>query len=249
MHETHGHSHGSLHLIVGLLGVLLVLETIVFGYVIMQYVDLQNEQESLLDQRSESVADREAEPQNKVPPVVYVDRAGEADELVSISRTKGSEVSIFTNDKVTSIQDVFVPQIGYDETIYFTVVGEGTHPPLRLYSLANTGGQPTKVTLPGDGFEGEFVISQDQTKIAFVPVGIDLQGGTELMVLDLLTQEVSTIGNSGEYVYYQTINEMDTVPSGTVLEWVDRECVSASLFELDETGVSQFISEQVSCIE
>ncbi len=62
IHGTPHPHHGYLHLVVGLLGVLLVLETIVFGYVITQYADLQNEQEALLEKRAAVAAIKDAEP-------------------------------------------------------------------------------------------------------------------------------------------------------------------------------------------
>ncbi len=56
IHDSAYKHHGALPLITAMLGVLLVIETIVFGYVITQYVDLQNQQEVILAKRAEVAA-------------------------------------------------------------------------------------------------------------------------------------------------------------------------------------------------
>jgi hypothetical protein len=259
MHEQHGHSHGSLHLIVGLLGVLLVLETIVFGYVIMQYVDMKNEQAAAEEETDVTpVGDDEVETWtlNGQPHVFARANPGpRVNEIVMLDDNDRLTV-VYTAEGVMSIDEVMVPQTRFDGRIFFTLLGEGDLPSLLLQELdiSESGHEPLKPDFVDDlPFTGRSAtaFSPDQSHIAALYYNPDFEETSgEVVMWSLLTGERRVVGqlNEGE-AFTPTIHGFAGA-DGFDLSWQDSNCVVTPVYALSATGNDNtFIENREFCRE
>ncbi len=243
VHGEH-HSHGSLHLIVGMLGVLLVLETIVFGYVVTQYVDLQNEQEAILETRAE-VADTKIDEEDLEKPIaapfVYIK---DNKQVVIVNRITGKETVVYTfgSSPVTFNNLFAVPQVGFDGRIFITSHGESDIPSLGLSELDITVENP-ELKVPAFLSELPFtsktatLISPDETHLAAVYYNPAFdENSREIVIWDLLSGEKEVVGtlNAGEAFSRQ----LETLggAGGYNLDWTNLDCVKTYVYSISETG-------------
>ena len=253
VHGEH-HSHGSLHLIVGMLGVLLVLETIVFGYVVTQYVDLQNEQEAVLEKRAEIAASKLDDEDILPVPFLYIKTSkygsGYGSELYRVNRQTGEENLLidFGNTHVGWL--LAIPQVGYDGRVFIHKGGEGTdNPYLNLISIDLTSDDRAEVPVAGlsepqtDVLNAAVVVSPDQTKIAYIPFNSTAPEGVspspELKVLNLLTGVTTTLSRlEGESTFVRYGANIIGGTLGPVVFWRDNSCVDVFVYPstTSETG-------------
>jgi hypothetical protein len=246
MHDAPHKHHGALPLVAAMLGVFLVIETVVLGYVVKEYVMSADDQANPAVGLRDQLEERIREVRDKIPPVLFtVKQEGGypyGQDLISIDRVTGQEIGVYSAGIGGFVEPIAVPQVKYDGTVYVHLVGEGDDPFIHLHSLdltRDSDPQPMEWengTVIYDGFS----VSPDQTMIAYVPYDFELEKeftGNELMVLDLATGESKSLGkaNEGEGYFYEYILDLGGVGSGYQLRWIDRNCVEAVVYNLPET--------------
>lgn len=227
-----------------MLGVLLVLETIVFGYVVTQYVDLQNEQEAILETRAE-VADTKIDGEDLEKPIaapfVYVK---DNKQVVIVNRITGKETVVYTfgNTGFSSNRIFAVPQVGFDGRIFTHSIGENDRPSVDLSELDITVDSP-ELQVPSFLSELPFkskeatLVSPDQTHLAAVYYNPAFdEESREIVIWDLLSGAKEVVGtlNAGEAFSRQ----LETLggAGGYNLEWTNLDCVKTYVYSISETG-------------
>ena len=234
MHEKHGHSHGSLHLIVGLLGVLLVLETIVLGYVVTQYV--VDEEVETVTEDDEMVVEKES-----VPPFIY---AKDNKELYIVDRETGEENLIYASTSAAAQVGVFaVPQVGYDGRIYISRFCSDCDSPTMKVQEVNLL-LPEQAPVPLDKWtlpRGSAEVSPDEVQVAMARYANEETGHAgDVVVLNLLTGQEEVIGQLASDEYFSRyFGENVFARAGDFnLSWVDRSCFDVYIYQDDPADPS-----------
>lgn len=245
MHDTPHKHHGALPLIAAMLGVFLVIESIVLGYVVTEYV-LDEQEEVEADVQSTSTLSDELEEQaeeirSKVPPLLYTD-SGFADGkiyslLKQVNRQTGQEQTIYTAKGTDVVSLLAVPQIGYDGHIFINLgCGECDSSGMSLYVL-DLGGSKEVVLLPvveGTLYRGSVDVSPDQTKIAIAQYeDVDTSSAGEIIVYDLLSGETEVMGVLAEGEYFSRYFGPNSLAGAGDFNvtWRNRECFTVAIYD------------------
>jgi hypothetical protein len=246
IHDTPHVHHGALPLITAMLGVFLVLETIVIGYGIMRYVGAEdtsgNVQQLLADKRAELEV-KISEAKKAYPPLFYAPKSvnGQANQkLMVIDRQTGAESVAYTGPDGKHLDLIAVPQVGYTGAVYISLALWETDAGPQLYKLDTFNDNEITLITESGKITDNYVVSPDQTKIAYVPFDSAVDKyitGNELKVYDLITGTTSGVGDSGEAYYWSTISDFGGSGAGYNYIWVDNNCLEASVYERPQTDV------------
>ncbi|MFZ2682248.1 MAG: hypothetical protein WAZ14_04105 [Patescibacteria group bacterium] len=239
MHDTPHSHHGALPLITAMLGVFIVIESVVLGYVVKEYV--------MEDEAGEAVVDNQpvVAVASSLPPLVYspyiAGRYPAGQQLIMIDRETGAE-TVLQEIVAGVIGVVAVPQVGFDGRIFISVMGEGDNPGLGLSVLDLETPSASAVSvafadkLPFVGREATKV-SPDQTSLAalyYNPAMNELS--REVAVWNLLTGQREVLGKIADTeAFTPTLHGLGG-SSGYELSWTSQDCVSAYVYTLSSTG-------------
>ncbi|MDQ5951898.1 MAG: hypothetical protein QG626_25 [Patescibacteria group bacterium] len=247
MHDTPHAHHGALPLITAMLGVFLVLETVALGYGVVRYIGVsdrvQNGQQAIADKRDE-VAAKIDEVKKSYPPLFYapLSNNGEANRILMIvDRKTGSESVAYVSPEGKHLELVAVPQVGYKGEVYISLSVWESDGGMTLYKLDTLNDNELTLITESGKVTDNYVVSPDQTKIAYVPFDLDVDKyatGNKLKVYDLVTGTTSDIGDSGDAYYWSAISDFSGSGAGYSYVWVDSDCLEASVYARPETDVS-----------
>lgn len=247
MHDTPHAHHGALPLITAMLGVFLVLETVALGYGVVRYIGVsdrvQNGQQAIADKRDE-VAEKIDEVKKSYPPFFYAPESVNDKpntNLLVVDRKTGTETVAYTSQEDMHLDLVAVPQIGYKGEIYISLARWNTDAGPQLYKLDTTEDNEITLITESGKVTDNYVVSPDQTKIAYVPFDMTVDKyvtGNKLKIYDLVTGTTSEIGDSGTAYFWSTISDFSGSGAGYAYQWTSSDCLEASVYARPQTDAS-----------
>lgn len=263
VHDASTTHHSGWPLVAGMLGVFLVLETVVLGYVVTTYVGVKDAKQATQERRQELVEklkDKASNLQSAAgAPFIYSVASDNGSgsfgqEIRMVDAQTGKETTVYQASESSYVQLVAVPEVGYDGRIFFTMVGEGDNPYWALQSLdIDTDQEPTPVSLPSFSTVQRWnsAISPDETMIVgFTYDAENDEVARSLKVWNLLTGEMEEMGVLAEGEYFYSGPGFGGV-EGSDIYWSDRECVVATVYEdaADPNSPNTFKEHRTLCLE
>lgn len=240
VHETPHAHHGALPLIAGMLGVFLVIETVVLGYVVKEYVVGAETAESTIGLRDE-LEKKIQEAKDKLVPFLYTDSGWEGSQsysyLKQVNRQTGDETIVLSGEDRQFITLVATPQIGYDGRVFIHQgCVECDNPYYSLYELDMNGDREPQPLEIVEGFlsRSATAVSPDQTKIAIAQYeDVEASNAGEVLVYDFLSGDTEVLGELAEDEYFSQYFGPNAFAGagGYTLSWINRECFNVTIYE------------------
>jgi hypothetical protein len=245
MHDTPHKHNGALPLIAAMLGVFLVIESIVLGYVVTEYV-LDEQEDQMEEIVAEESIDEELDEEAFTGVPLVATRAnpagGRINEIVAFNPANDRSRLVYTAPTPMSVGEVLVPQVNFDGRIFFTLQGEGDNPGLGLVELdISKSGNETKIPtfvaeLPFTGNQAT-AFSPDQGQLAALYYNPDFEETSrEIVIWNMLTGASMVVGtlNEGE-AFTPTIHGFGGA-DGFSLSWKGSKCVETAVYTLSADG-------------
>ncbi len=254
--HVHPPGHSSLPIIVGLLGLLLVLETLALGYVLKLYLSPQEPQVVIIEE--------EAKEPILMPPLLYTRKSEESvygNAVVKVDGQTGEETVVYTPPAGKAVEILSVPQIDYDGRIYVGVVCAACDNPnwediVELNLEQNNDTETAKFFDPTSMVRDALAISPDQTKIALArynDAAVSSAGVIE--IIDVYTGQKQQVGTLGEGEYFSQYFGQNTLglAVGYEVRWTDLRCLSLTIYEDDEmnagSDLKSYKESRVYCLD
>lgn len=263
VHDTPHKHNGAWPLIAGMLGVFLVLETIAIGYGVTRMVAVRDRVEDVKDTaaaRRAEIEQKVAEAKKTYPPFFYAPRpaADQANRnLMVVDHQTGVESVAYVGPEGKNLDLVAVPQVGYSGVVYISLALWASDGGPQLYKLDTTKNNELTEIVGVDTTDGHYLVSPDQTKIAYVPFDQQVDKyatGNKLKVYDLVTGGTTEVGDSGSAYFWSTINDFSGSGAGYAIHWTDNLCLEASVYEATQLSGApagldnSYVSTDKACI-
>lgn len=241
--SIHGdaHHHGALPVIAAMLGVFLVIETIVLGFVVTKYVLGTRETQENQAQIRELVEARVEEAKKKLVPFLYTDNGWKDGKMYSylkqVDRQTGEETTLLEGKDLKFISLIATPQVGYDGRVFIHQgCGECDNPYLDLYEFNVNTKQVKEYPLDDDDYviRSSVAVSPDQTKLAIAQYeDVEWSDYSEIRIVDLLTGEVEVVGEYADGTYVSEYFGQNAFggAAGFNLHWQNQECFNVTTYE------------------
>lgn len=233
--------HAGMPILVGLLGLLLVLETLALGYVLKLYLSPQEPQMVIIEEEQEEPA--------LVPPLLYTRKSEESaygNAVVKIDPRTGAEEVVYTPPVGKAVDILSVPQVNYDGRVFLGVVC-GACDNNSWEDIVELNLEQNNDTETADFFDPAFMVrdalevSPDQTKIALTRYeNVETSSSGVVEVIDVLTGQKQQLSALGEGEYFSQYFGQNTLgqAAGYELRWTNLGCFNVTIYEDDEMNVS-----------